>query len=415
MPVRRRYHFHTPGLVYVFITILTALGAFNSQNNLLFWAFGFALAVLLVSGLISGQMLMGIRAERAAPPRGVAGEPLSLAYRITNRSRLVPAFAIGVSELNPRSAEPPSPRKRPFGRRAQVPPRAFTFLIHLGPRETIDLPAPLTPARRGMLSLSDFSLETTFPFGIVRKSLLFRQPRTILVRPRPAQPPPGLFSRRRIGAASAASSAARPGVGEEFFTLREYVPGDTPRSIAWRATARSDSLLVRQNSLPVPQRLLLLLRLDPGAGEEANEAAISLAAGVISAAADAGYELGMSVPLCAIERRPSAGRAAAGRLLDDLALIDLAALPPRPSPVPAAASRATLVVAVHAGPVDRSFGPHGAVHLSACSAEPPPLSAAASEPLNGHAHALAPHANGLHAAGNGALHRGAGPAKGGRP
>ena len=400
MPVRRRYHFHTPGLVYVFITILTALGAFNSQNNLLFWAFGFALAVLLVSGLISGQMLMGIRAERTAPDRAIVGEPLHLSYRITNRSRLVPAFAIGVSEHNPPSTPPP-PRRRPFGRRPQIPPRAFTFLVHLGPRETIDLSAKLTPARRGMLALSDFSLETTFPFGIVRKSLLFRQPRTILVRPRPVPPPPERLSRRRAGVAAAASSAARPGVGEEFFTLREYVPGDTPRSIAWRATARAGALLVRQNTLPVPRRLLLLLRLDLGAGEEANEAAISLAAGVLSAAAQAGYELGMSVPLCAIERRPSAGRAAMGRLLDDLALIDLASLPPRPAPIPAAASRSTLVVAVHAGDVDGSFGPHGTVHLSAPAPHDLPTADAPAASVNGD----------LHAPGNTALQHGHSAAK----
>src|SRR5207253_2912685 len=32
----RRYHFHAPGLVYILVTLFIAIGAINSQNNLLF-------------------------------------------------------------------------------------------------------------------------------------------------------------------------------------------------------------------------------------------------------------------------------------------------------------------------------------------------------------------------------------------
>jgi uncharacterized protein (DUF58 family) len=389
MPVRRRYHFHTPGLVYIFITVLIALGAFNSQNNLLFWAFGFALSILVVSGLISGQMLMGIRADRTAAGRAVVGEPITLSYRITNRSRLVPAFAIGASEIpvDGASTAAPSARSATLAKLSgKAPaPLAYTFLIHLGPRETTDIAARFTPVRRGTLPLSDFSLETTFPFGIVRKSLLFRQPRTILIHPRQIAPPPGLLQRRRSVGQSAAPRAARPGSGEEYFTLREYIAGDSPRSIAWRASARSDQLLVRQNSLPVPQRLLVLLRLDRGQSAEANEDAISLAAGIISAAASANYEIGLIVPGAAVDRRPTPGRAQGTRLLDDLALIDLDALEALPTAatrarVPVAVARGTLAIAVHAGTTDTSFGPAGTVHVSASAQPPPPAAPAKRAP-----------------------------------
>ena len=33
-------------------------------------------------------------------------------------------------------------------------------------------------------------------------------------------------------------STVAPGFGEEFFGLREYVPGDPPRMVAWRPSAR---------------------------------------------------------------------------------------------------------------------------------------------------------------------------------
>ncbi len=36
------------------------------------------------------------------------------------------------------------------------------------------------------------------------------------------------------------------GTGDEFFSLREYVPGDDPRQIAWRVSARTQTLLVKE-------------------------------------------------------------------------------------------------------------------------------------------------------------------------
>lgn len=38
----------------------------------------------------------------------------------------------------------------------------------------------------------------------------------------------------------------RPGDGFDFFALREYVPGDTLRSVNWKASARSSKLMVNQ-------------------------------------------------------------------------------------------------------------------------------------------------------------------------
>lgn len=372
VPLRRRYHFHTPGIVYIVITILIALGAFNSQNNLLFWAFGFALAILVVSGLISGQMLMGIRAVRepagAAPgssaARAVAGEPLALVYRVTNRSRFVPAFAIGATE---------SPTME--GDASRSPPQTYAFLVHAGPSETVETRATFTPPRRGVLRLGDFRLDTTFPFGLIRKGLLFRQPRTIIVRPKPLPPPPDLFRRRPAGDHGAQPRPARAGHGEDFFALRSYVPGDSPRTIAWRASARAGDLLVRQHAQPAPRRITVVVHTDPAAPEADNEAAISRAAGIIVAAAQRGYEIGLSVPAAGITRRPLPGPAAAGRLLDDLALLDLTA-PASRTPSPRIAPRGELVVAVHAGHVDPSRGPAGAVHVAGPD-EPPAQHAAA--------------------------------------
>lgn len=50
-----------------------------------------------------------------------------------------------------------------------------------------------------------------------------------------------------------------PGIGFELLELREYTPGDPPKSIAWKASARRDRLLIRQNESEVPIRTTLFV------------------------------------------------------------------------------------------------------------------------------------------------------------
>ena len=51
----------------------------------------------------------------------------------------------------------------------------------------------------------------------------------------------------------------KPGMGFELLELREYVDGDPPKSIAWKASARRDALMIRQYESEVPVRLQLFV------------------------------------------------------------------------------------------------------------------------------------------------------------
>ncbi|XOV76788.1 MAG: hypothetical protein ACFHWZ_08095 [Phycisphaerales bacterium] len=69
--VARRYHMHSGGVFYIVVTVLLGIGSINSQNNLLFIVFGVALGAMLVSGVVSGAMMMGLEVDRrpVAPRR----------------------------------------------------------------------------------------------------------------------------------------------------------------------------------------------------------------------------------------------------------------------------------------------------------------------------------------------------------
>jgi len=101
-------------------------------------------------------------------------------------------------------------------------------------------------------------------------------------------PPPGIHRLRR------------PGSGSELLDLRDYRPGDPPKRIAWKASARRDKLITRELESEVPIRCTLFLdasdavRLGPP-GENALAGLITIAATVSQAAAGNRDLVGLAV------------------------------------------------------------------------------------------------------------------------
>lgn len=365
------------------VTVLIAVGAFNSQNNLLFWAFGFALATLVVSGVLSGTMLMGLEVERRVLADTRAGHPLMLTYTVRNRNGFVPAFAMRVEEIEPLAASRAWWRR---SARAATPwtehvDRPRVFVAHVGAREAVTARVPVLARRRGLVHFVGLRVVSSFPFGLIRKTMEFPIAEEVVVTPRRAEPP--ARARDRLGrAGDAAIASRRQGPGDEFFALREYVEGDSPRAVAWRASARrmetgapGPGLLVRQNASPAPARLWIVLRLRSGDEHaHANELAISLAVGIAEDAAADGLSIGLAVPRAGVLLRPQTGQAAVHACSRELGMLDLAKLGAQTTdgrfPTAAAAPGAVVVV-VHSGPIDPNYGPGPGrtVHISSDEAD----------------------------------------------
>lgn len=362
MAVRRSQSIGGVGILYIVIAILIGIGAVNSQNNLLFWAFGIAIAMVLVSGFASGSALLRVSIRRHTPRHAQVGKPLFIRYTITNRARVVPAFALWIREI-PARDDPPE--------WAQRLPTALAFCPHVGPRKSIHAEASVTPTRRGHAELSSLRIASSFPLGLSEKRITFSFDRTskVLIRPR-VVPVRSTFI--RIAASSSLESDAPGDVvgrGDEFFGLREYRPGDSLRRIAWRASARSDNLVVREDLLPSPARLMVALHLDRATTDhDLDEAAISLAASVIDKASRIGVDVGLIVRGAPIDIPPARGERHVARALDALALIDLddPALE-APSTVAHTSRLRCGWLVVHSGRLDRSVGPASARRVQAAN------------------------------------------------
>ena len=96
--VRYRYRIRLAGLLFLAVTLLLGVAAATRPNNLLVWIFGLMLGSILVSGVVSGFMLMKLSVRRLGPRRAVAGEPANLRYEIANESRVWSAFGLPIRE-----------------------------------------------------------------------------------------------------------------------------------------------------------------------------------------------------------------------------------------------------------------------------------------------------------------------------
>ncbi len=162
---------------------------------------------------------------------------------------------------------------------------------------------PVAPLRAGTVSSSGYRVPTTTRgvvgvgplrlivgdvLGIARSSTVIAGSSEIVVAPRTLAIDMPELGRGTLGTALLESSR-RLGPGD-FHGLREYAAGDEPRSIHWRASARTDDLMVKEFTVEGLHRCTVMFDPSPGAhGNNANfEHGVTAAASLVSSAMRAG-------------------------------------------------------------------------------------------------------------------------------
>jgi uncharacterized protein (DUF58 family) len=317
--MRRRYHLGLPFWVYCGLTLLVALVAMNRADNLLNWVFGVMAASLLVSGLVSGIMMTGLTVRRVSPPHGMVGDALTIRYAVRNRNGLFPVFSIHLEE-------------RPVGGRRgwqQLMSPAAAWVMHIGPREEVHGEAVFWPTRRGEAHFENLRIWTSFPFGIIRKSITLSHAHRTLVYPRMYALRPRVLEAIAPAGTIGSKVSHHAGAGDDYFGLREFRP-------AWKRLANREELVTIERTRPTPPKIRVVLNLTTPTGALAaaggaagspralEEQAISLAASIIHAADVSGCEIGLTV--LGLGRSPIPVRRShwhRNRLMAALAEIDL--------------------------------------------------------------------------------------------
>jgi len=130
---------------------------------------------------------------------------------------------------------------------------AVALDLPAGGRGQIEL--PIRAGRRGLQRIDRLRVSSSHPFGLFRAWTWIHAPIAMIVYPRAAGALP-------LPADSGTTSGAWPrgtAGADEWFGLRPFRDGDSPRQVAWKAYAREAPLLVKEySSAGAPLRMLSL-------------------------------------------------------------------------------------------------------------------------------------------------------------
>jgi uncharacterized protein (DUF58 family) len=157
------------------------------------------------------------------------------------------------------------------------------FIGRLGQGERARLRREIILPRRGWYECPPLRAVSSFPFGLVRQEVTFGEGGAVTVLPQLGTLHVGRLRRWLAQTARPDERARRTrrrlAHEVEFQGLRAFHPGDSPRWIHWRTSARRGELMVREFDQGTHHDLVLLLEpyaeTDPS---PALEAALSLAA-----------------------------------------------------------------------------------------------------------------------------------------
>ena len=228
----------------------------------------------LVIGAVVSTSLTRLRLDVSRdlrPPRIHAGEATTVTLVVANGGRR------RTPVLQLRDAVGP-------GRTASV------VLSPLSPAERITAAYTMPGEHRGVVGIGPLEVRVSDPFGLAALSVPAAPVVELRVWPLVERVMAPALTQGRdhdIGTRRDLSPS-----GDEFFALRPYADGDDLRRIHWRASAKRDDLVVRQDERPGQGRVAIVLDTRPGSyTDDTFERAVSAAASIAVAAARQGHIL----------------------------------------------------------------------------------------------------------------------------
>jgi uncharacterized protein (DUF58 family) len=293
------------GIAYILVTLVIAIAALNTGNNLLYIIVAAMIAAILVSGIVSAWVLRWLELDVRLPEHVFAGRAVAGRIVLRNPRRWLPSFSVRVVSTRKKRKKPIKqwrweaatfafPFNRPreqqwlrlpdrrLRRVAVVPPppgifEGMAYFAYLPPKAELSADLELTFEHRGRYREDSFGLATRFPFAFLTKTRHVTLPREVLVYPR-IEPTDEFFEILPLVRGEWESFVR--GRGSDLYRIREYMPEDSARHVDWKATAKSGSLKVREFAREDERKVRIVFD-NPGPGlisEAAYERAVDLTA-----------------------------------------------------------------------------------------------------------------------------------------
>ncbi|GGK87544.1 hypothetical protein JOE58_001056 [Curtobacterium luteum] len=326
------------GVVRLWATAWRLVGRAWDEVSSVVTGLGWTVAVLTLVAFVAGYRL-GLREVVVV---GFAGALLIVvaAVALIGRSRLLvrmrlpqhrvavgdPAAVVVTAENPGRLPSVPSTVEVPVG--VGLVDVAIPAIAAKG---TFEQEVPVPTTRRGVLDVGPVTGVRADPVGLVRREVVWTAREQVIVHPRTIAIPSTSTGLVRDLEGQATTDLSPADIA--FHAIREYMPGDDPRTIHWKSTAKSGALMVRQ--FEDTRRSHLVVALGSSRAEFADgdefELAVSAAASLGTRAIRDGRDVTVVVsertpefakrPVYAVHRLPTVTPT---RLLDDFATVGLA-------------------------------------------------------------------------------------------
>ncbi|MBX7170044.1 MAG: DUF58 domain-containing protein [Pyrinomonadaceae bacterium] len=259
------FEFTTGGAVYLGLLVIVGFAAWNTGNNLLFIVLAFLTSAFIVGFFIGNFCLKKLEVKMRFPEAIFAEEPTPLIVSLFNKKRLFPTYSI-TTEVRGKEREKSLMLNEikkilpaPIAEKIVRPPllkHTLDYFYYLPHFETIENKTEHIFKYRGRFIIKDFELSTRFPFGFFRhRRRLSAQEAEIIVFPKiePIESEilhlPFEIGKRVL---------PKKGAGQDLLTLREYQPQDDLRHVDWKATARSQKVIVRDFAAEDERRVTVI-------------------------------------------------------------------------------------------------------------------------------------------------------------
>jgi uncharacterized protein (DUF58 family) len=250
MPTQR-LSWTSEGLRYVAVWFILLVMGLNQQINLILLVAGLAAGPVAASLFVSAAMLRKLAISRRMPPYTFAGDPLHIDYTLANGRRWTAALALFVEDDG-------APADRAVPGTVNAQPQAFFARVPAQDKGRVRWNG-ISPTR-GKYRFKSIDLITRSPFGLFERRVTIHEPDELIVYPKVGQ-----LSRRwhlmqrQASESSRGQRHDRTSQQQEYHGLRDYRPGDSPRWIHWRTSARLGKPMVKEFEQQNEQDLAILI------------------------------------------------------------------------------------------------------------------------------------------------------------
>ena len=274
LPFFTEYRLTRDGWIYIAATTVVMSAAINTSNNLLYMVLSALLAVMLLSGFLSGLNFRFLRVVAGLPDHCFAKQAFPLALSVKNPKRVFPTFSLRVSPVD----------ESPFQFAGYYVP-----LVGTQDQDTRTVEAELP--RRGRHRLDEVQLQSRYPFGFLLKGRPFPLEAECIAFPE-------IIPQEKMDVAIhdilGASERFERGQGMDLYTIRDYVTSDSARHVDWKATAKTSSLKTREFAAEESRRVVLAFDRYGVAGDRSRfESLVSYAASLAVHMTRDGIELSL--------------------------------------------------------------------------------------------------------------------------